>query len=267
MELWRLQPEELNEYHADGLVRPALRLGAATVASMRGLLDETLVATPGQRPESIVCPHIEGMSGLARAITERWLAICTDDRLVSLVESVLGPDIILWGSQLFCKPAGTGLAVPWHQDGHFWPIRPLATCSVWVAIDDVDLENGAMQYIPGSHRERRLFEHEPATGEELALNAQLAPRHLDLSQAAVDTLGAGELSLHDVYLVHGSEPNRSARRRAAYVIRYMPASSHYERGLARSGSRHVDSKIASRPIYLLRGEDRTAKTGLVDLRH
>lgn len=263
---WRLSPAELQAYREAGLVRPAIRLDQATVAGLRNLLDETLAATPGRRPESLVCPHIEGMNGLPRAITDRWLAFCTRPELLDLVGQVIGPDVVLWGSQLFCKPAGTGLAVPWHQDGHFWPIRPLATCTVWVAIDDVDAENGAMLFVPGSHRTRELFPHADEPGEESALNARLAPEHLDLARAEVDELRAGELSLHDVYLVHGSEPNRSARRRAGYVVRYMPASSHYDRGRARAGSNLVDTRLADRPLFLVGGEDRTGKTGLVDLR-
>jgi len=263
---WRLSDEELRTYRADGLVRPGVRLDTATLATLRTLLEETLSATPGQRPESLVCPHIAGMNGLSQAIADRWFAVATDPHIVDLVEQVIGPDILLWGSQLFCKPAGTGLAVPWHQDGHFWPIRPLATCTVWIAMDDVTLENGAMQYVPGSHRERLLYEHEDETGEEVALNASLAPRHLDLSRAEVDALPAGAMSLHDVYLIHGSEPNRSPRRRAGFVIRYMPATSHYDREMARSGSNLVDTRLADRPLFLLCGEDWTGKTGLVDLR-
>jgi len=177
-----------------------------------------------------------------------------------------GPTVVLWGSQIFCKPAGTGLAVPWHQDGHFWPIRPLATCSVWIAIDDVTLENGAMQFIPGSQRERRLFDHIKDDSKDSALNATLAADQFDLAAAAVDDLKAGALSLHDVFLIHGSEPNRSNKRRAAFVIRYMPATSHFDRSEAKVGSQHVPTRLAEREIYLVRGEDWTGKTNMVDLR-
>ena len=262
-----LAPEDLGVYRERGLVRPSFRLDGATVAGLRALLDETLEATPGQRPESLVCPHIEGMNGLPAAITERWLALCARPDILDLVEGVIGPDVILWGSQLFSKPAQTGLAVPWHQDGHFWPIRPLATCTVWIAIDDVDAENGGMLYVPGSHRTRELYPHAEQPSEESALNAELVPEHVDLARAEVDDLPAGGLSLHDVYLIHGSEPNRSARRRAGFVIRYMPATSHYDREQARAGSNLVDTKLADRPIFLMRGEDWTGKTGLVDLRN
>jgi len=261
-----LTAAELVEYRLNGLVRPAMRFDEAAVSEMRELLDLTLIATAGQRPESLVCPHIKGMNGLPGEISRRWLDIATHAQLVDVVEQVLGPDIILWGSQIFCKPAGTGLAVPWHQDGHFWPIHPLATCTTWIAIDDVTAENGGMRYIPGSHQERRLFEHEPSAKEEMPLNAQLCSQYLDLSNVCTDELRAGEFSLHDIYLVHGSEPNHSARRRAGFVLRFMPATSHYDRIGARQGSNLIDTKLADRPIFLLRGEDRTDKSNLVDLR-
>ncbi len=263
---WRLSPDEMRIYRQDGLVRPDLAFAPNELADIQALLDATLAATEGRRPESIVCPHIAAMNGLSQDLANDWLQLCTLPRLLDLVEQAIGSDIVLWGSQIFCKPAGTGLAVPWHQDGHFWPIRPLATCSVWIAIDDVTLENGAMQFIPGSQRERRLFNHVRDDSKESALNATLAADQVDLAEAAVDDLQAGALSLHDVFLVHGSEPNRSRKRRAAFVIRYMPATSHFDRGEAKVGSQHVHTRLAEREIYLVRGEDWTGKTNMVDLR-
>ncbi len=262
---WRLSTEEMRTYRRDGLTRPDLAFAPNELSNIRSLLDATLAATTDKRPESIVCPHIAAMNDLSPGLANGWLKLCTLPRLLDLVEQAIGHDIVLWGSQIFCKPAGTGLAVPWHQDGHFWPIRPLATCSVWIAIDDVTLENGAMQYIPGSQRERRLFDHVRDESKESALNATLAKGQLDLADAAVDDLEAGALSLHDVFLAHGSEPNRSKNRRAAFVIRYMPATSHFDRGEAKVGSQHVNTRLAEREIYLVRGEDWTGKTNMADL--
>lgn len=261
-----LSDAELADYRRDGLVHPAYRLPPALLAQMRTALEELLDVTRGTPPESIVCPHVPALNGLPAAISDKWLTLCTLPAIVDRVQSVLGPDIILWGSQVFCKPAGTGLEVPWHQDGEYWPIRPLATCSAWIALDDVDVENGAMRYIPGSHREQRLFPHARSERADLALNEVLDPRHVDESLARYDTLRAGELSLHDVYLVHGSAANRSNRRRAGFVARYMPAASHFDRALkADQKANAVATKFAERPLYLLRGKDRTAKTGLIDL--
>jgi hypothetical protein len=261
-----LTAAERADYAREGLVRPDYRLPADVVAHMRLLLERTLDATPGQRPESLVCPHVEGMNGLPKEITDQWLAICTRPGFVDAVSDILGEDVMLWGSQLFCKPSGTGLEVPWHQDGHFWPIEPLATVTMWLAIDDVDAENSAMLYVPGSHRSQSLFPHAEQHSEESALNAQMLPEDIDLDHVAIDELPAGGFSLHDVYLVHGSKPNRSNRRRAGFVIRYMPTTSHYDRETRIVGSHLVNTNFAERPLYLLRGQDRTGKTGVVNVR-
>jgi hypothetical protein len=257
---------EREVYAKNGLVTPALKLPPDDVANLQKLLGDTLESTSGQRPETLVCPHVEGMNGLPREITDQWLAVCQRSDFIDAVSDLIGADVMLWGSQLFCKPARTGLEVPWHQDGHFWPIKPLATCTLWLAIDNVDAENGAMLYVPGSHADKQLFPHDDQPSEESALSAEMLPGDVDLDRVEIDDLPAGAFSLHDVYLVHGSKPNRSDRRRAGFVIRYMPTSSHYDRAAARSGSNHVATNLAERPLFLLRGEDRTEKTGVVDLR-
>ncbi len=230
-------------------------------------VDELLMATSGQAPESIVCPHVPGMNGLPEKITRTWLGFCAQPAILDLVESLIGPDIILWGSQVFCKPAATGMEVPWHQDGEYWPIRPLATCSVWIAIDNVSIENGAMRYIPGSHRARQLFPHVVSERTDLALNRVLDPNCYDEMTAAYDELASGQLSLHDVYLIHGSAANTSGQRRAGYAIRYMPATSQFDRSLDMgSGSKHFATQFATRPSYLMRGNAYSNEVSVVDCR-
>ncbi|MBI1310138.1 hypothetical protein GC176_02435 [bacterium] len=55
-----------------------------------------------------------------------------DEEILDIVEQLIGTDIVLWGCQAFCKPPGDWMEVPWHQDGNYWPIRPLATCTLWI---------------------------------------------------------------------------------------------------------------------------------------
>jgi hypothetical protein len=70
-------------------------------------------------------------------------------------------------------------------------------------------------------------------------------------------LEAGQVSLHDVFVIHGSRANRSARRRAGFAIRYMPATSLYDRGVVYpGGAAAIRQNMALRPIYLVRGADR-----------
>ena len=176
-----------------------------------------------------------------------------------MVEQLIGPDIILWGSQLFCKPAGDGRLVPWHQDGQYWPLDPLATVTVRVAIEDSLPENGCMRYVPGSHKNRRLERHEMATAADVVLKQQLG--EVDESQAHDVVLRAGQISIHDVYLLHGSSENRSNLRRSDYAIRYMPATARYVRDPAFPANAYaaIESPLMNytqRPLWLVRGVDR-----------
>ena len=250
-----LSPEEKEVFVREGLVKPACRLPADTMEGMRDLVVRTLEVTADQPPESIVCPYLPGWNGLPEDLTRQWLDIAGTSAIIDYVASVLGSDIILWGGQLFCKPAHTGLEVPWHQDGQYWPITPLATCSVWLAIDDVTIENGCMRYIPGSHQGGELFPHREDQRDDLVLNQVTEEAYFAADTAKDDELQAGEFSLHDVFLIHGSQPNRSAKRRAAYVLRFMPAASLFDRSTdKKSGSAHYQTHFSTRPIYLMRGE-------------
>ena len=253
-----LSDAELASYRRDGLIVPSRRrLSTARLAAMRESLEKLMCDNASIAPESLVCPHIPyGPTHDAKAAA-KWFDFASDPAILDLVGQLIGPDIILWGSQVFCKPALTGKAIPWHQDGQYWPIRPLATCSVWIALDDATPENGCMRFIPGSHAGASVFRHRTSERNDIVLNQEVEPALFDESTARDDVLEAGQFSLHDVYLIHGSNANRSPNRRAAFVIRYMPASSTFHR---HAGDTHrqaeVSFSMSKRPIWLLRGCDR-----------
>lgn len=263
----KLSADERDVYLRDGLVIPNFRLPESVRTEMLEAIEELLSVTAGRAPESLVCPHVPGMNGLPEGVTRKWLGFCARPEILDLVEALIGPDIILWGGQVFCKPAATGMEVPWHQDGEYWPIRPLQTCTVWLAIDEVSIENGAMRYIPGSHRARRLFAHVVSERKDIALNRVLDPSCYDERSAAYDELQSGQLSLHDVYLIHGSAVNTSGKRRAGFAMRYMPATSLFDRELDMgSGSQHFATQFATRPIFLMRGSPHSNTKNVLDCR-
>ena len=254
---WKFNDEETARYRADGLVVSPFRLSPARLESMRQCLERLLRDNAEVAPESLVCPHIPNGARHDAAAAAKWFEFATDPGVLDLVTQLIGPDVILWGSQVFCKPALTGREVPWHQDGQYWPIRPLATCSVWIALDDVSPENGCMRYIAGSHRSRGLLPHRIRPGNDIVLNQEIDPASMDTAAVMDDVLPAGGFSLHDVYLVHGSNANRSARRRAGFVVRFMPATSLFDRSVDRMQDQAgVSFSFSRRPIWLVRGEDR-----------
>jgi ectoine hydroxylase-related dioxygenase (phytanoyl-CoA dioxygenase family) len=250
-----LSAEEITAYREEGLVIPKYRLPAEKLARLRGGLDQLIAENPGVRGEKLISAHIRANPGEGVRGNEVFLEFAHDPDVLDRVEAVIGPDIILWGAHMFAKPPRDGKEVPWHQDGHYWPIRPLATCTVWVALDDSTRENGAMRYIAGSHK-MGTFTHLTDTDDRLALNQVLQPGQVDESQARDVELQAGQMSLHDVHLVHGSPPNFSDKRRAGLALRYMPATSHFDRSIS---SLDPVASFQARPIWLVRGIDRTGK--------
>jgi ectoine hydroxylase-related dioxygenase (phytanoyl-CoA dioxygenase family) len=167
-------------------------------------------------------------------------------KIVDAVESLIGPDIAIFTTRVLSKPAGTGRAVPWHQDADYWPLEPPEAVSFWLAIDDVDGENGAMRVLPGAHRQGMLPHIKiPRAGN--VLDEAIRPEFVEEDKAVTLSMNAGECSFHDIHLPHGSEPNRSTRRRCAFIVRYIPTGSQLRRD--RDPSFPEDY-----PLYLVRGK-------------
>lgn len=255
----RLHADEIARYQAEGYVVPRWRLPAARTDALHGALEELIRRNPGVRPEKLVSAHLEGGADAGgegvRGVAD-FLALARDPEIVELVSALIGGDVALWGCHVFCKPAGDGYETPWHQDGHYWPIRPLATCTVWVALEPSTRANGCLRVIPRSHRARRLGEHLHEDRDGLTLNQRMADGAFDPADAVDIELEPGQMSLHDVYMIHGADANRSAQRRTGVALRYFPTSSHFDRALrpveGRSG---VPVNFATRPLWLLRGRD------------
>lgn len=256
----RLSEAEIAQYESEGWVVPAFRLPAARLQALQQALAELLEKNPGVRPEKLVSAHIEGDNGEGVHGVAAFLDLARDPEIVDLVSGVIGDDVILWGCHVFCKPAAEGFETPWHQDGHYWPIRPLATCTAWVALEPSTRANGCLRVIPGSHRERALHPHLREDRSDLTLNQRLDAAHFDEAAAVDIELQPGQMSLHDVYMIHGAAANRSAQRRTGVALRYMPATSVFERQLRPAdGASGVPVDFARRPLWLLKGTDRSGR--------
>ena len=257
-----LSKQDIANYHANGYVIPQYRLEPEFVKELQDALNTLIANNPGVRPEKLVSAHIEGRNDEGVTGSQKFLQLAMHPPIIDLVEQLIGPDIILWGCHVFCKPASEGYETPWHQDGHYWPIRPLANCTVWVALEPSTQENGCLRVIPGSHTAKQLYEHLHEDRNDLTLNQRMAEGTFDESQAADLELQPGEMSMHDIYMIHGAKANTSQQRRTGVALRFMPGTSLFDRNLRPSnGKTGVNVSFATRPLWLLRGED---KTGLND---
>jgi ectoine hydroxylase-related dioxygenase (phytanoyl-CoA dioxygenase family) len=255
-----LTQEEIRRYEDRGYVIPNYRLPGKLVDRLRDGVDRVLATYTDVAQEDLANPHMIPWSE-ARG-PNPFLETARDPAVLEMVGQLLGPDLILWITRILCKPAVKGREVPWHQDGEYWPMRPLATCSVWVAIDPVTAHNGCMRFIPGSHQRQALYRHHVSDRKDLVLNLELDQDQFDESTAVNVELEPGQMSLHDVRLIHGSLANTSGQRRAALIMRYMPATSHYDRSLVEQRRDNSPFNIFDQPLMLVRGTDRSGRNDL-----
>jgi ectoine hydroxylase-related dioxygenase (phytanoyl-CoA dioxygenase family) len=238
-----LSPEQINFYHQNGYVVPDLTLPGETIMAIKADHDRLLIRHP----------EFTDYCGALLIEDLAFLNYARNPNILDLIEQLIGSNIALWNASLFAKPAKVGSKTPWHQDGQYWPIEPLATCTVWIALDDATIENGCLRFLPGSHQNRKLESHHHNDGAGLSLPLELDPQHINEADAVSLELKAGQLSLHDVYLKHASDPNRSANPRRGMTLRFMPTTSVYRRDLNKSP---VDG---SRPVFLMRGHDKSGQ--------
>ncbi|MEZ4709444.1 MAG: phytanoyl-CoA dioxygenase family protein [Caldilineaceae bacterium] len=212
-----LTQDQVNFYKENGFLGSIDILNAAEATHYRQQFDE-LEAQVDQKTAQIglVDYHFQH-----KFIWE----LATHPRILDAVEEVIGPNFYLLATHFFNKYGEGEKAsafVAWHQDVTFWGLEPPYAITAWYAVDDADAENGCMQVIPNTHH--GIMEHGKAqqAGNLLSINQEV---HVTPEQAAtaVDLpLRAGQMSLHDGTLIHGSLPNRSNRRRCGLTLRYVP---------------------------------------------
>jgi ectoine hydroxylase-related dioxygenase (phytanoyl-CoA dioxygenase family) len=245
-----LSEAEINAYHRDGYVTPDFRLPTELVEWLRQR--HTLLLEKH--------PQFSQYCSALLAYDTGFLKAAQQPQILDMVCQLIGDNIALWNSSFFAKPANNGHETPWHQDGEYWPIKPLATCTVWIALDHATTENGCLQVIPGSHKSRRLLQHHTNNSDNVTLNQELDSNSFDNTEAHDITLEPGQVSLHDVYLVHGSGANQSPNSRRGMTLRFMPTTSVYNRELARDfGQKDTKLSLAERTLYLMRGTDVSGK--------
>ena len=142
-------------------------------------------------------------------------------KVLDAVEDVIGPDILCWTTNFFIKEARSPGFVSWHQDSTYWGLEPDDVVTAWVAFTDATEENGYMKVCPAATRSTSCRTWTPSTGTTCSrADRRSRSRSTRRRRSARD--GPGEMSLHHIKLVHGSDANRTADRRIGLAIRYIP---------------------------------------------
>ncbi len=181
-----------------------------------------------------------------------------DERLADMAEQFLGPNIALFAAHYIAKPPGDGRAVQWHQDGSYWPLEPMEVTTLWVAGTASTIENGCMRVLPGTqnahlHKRRELIDLD---SEKYVLGVGIRPDQIDDSDAVDLELNAGDVSIHNPNIIHGSNANTSDQWRVGLTLRYIPTTTwvkkeNHENILVRGkADPDVKNAYAPRPKYI-----------------
>jgi len=210
-----LTQAQIDFYNRNGYLKGFRIFDETEIDEQRRFLDETLaqVIAAGGNSYSIISAHMK--YGPVYDLIKH-------PRIVAYVKDLLGKDVVGWGAHYFCKMPHDAKLVAWHQDASFWPLTPSKTVTVWLAIDDADLENACMRFVAGSHHLGHLTYRMSENDGSSVLN-QTVDGAEQFGEVIQDELKAGEISLHSDLLLHGSLPNPSARRRCGLTLRYAAA--------------------------------------------
>ena len=181
-----------------------------------------------------------------------WLYdLVRDPAVTGPVSAILGPHLMAWGSSFFAKPAGDPGFVSWHQDANYWGLEPQEILTAWIAFSPSLRENGCMRVVPGSQSEA-LDHRDTFAKDNLLTRGQEITVDVDESQSVNITLEPGEMSLHHVGIIHGSDPNTSNIPRIGFAIRYIASYVRQTGGrttatLARGEDTHGHFDLEPRP--------------------
>lgn len=227
------QAYPVQDYEKSGVSFPISVLTADEGAYFRSAVEELQEELGGNPPAADMAQTHIAFEWAHRLVTHT--------KILDAVEMVIGPNLLVWSTSIFAKyPHDPGF-ISWHQDGTYWGLDSSEVATAWVALTNSTVENGCMRVVPGSHRQP-IHEHVDtyAANNQLSRGQEIAV-DVDEKEALEVVLNAGEMSLHHVNIIHGSNANNSEDKRIGFVVRYITPSTR------QSGH--------SQPVTLARGID------------
>jgi non-heme Fe2+,alpha-ketoglutarate-dependent halogenase len=196
----------------------------------------------------------------------RMLEFMRRPAIVDRCAQLLGPNLLVWRSQLFFKPPG-GKEIQWHQASTYFledylapalvpPDRnELFQLTVWIALSDVTKQNGCLEFVPGTHDEIRPIKFGGTRGfYKVSFDLQF---DFDPRKVLTIEMKAGQFILFSERMIHGSGPNRTDKMRFAMNYRVIPPNVRVYPRQRQHKAMHMGQSysLANWGTALLRGKD------------
>lgn len=230
-----ITPEQIKDYRENGFVQIDNFLDEAELAEWRKAVDEAVEKRKDNKlPDRKWVGDMEDDEKYYESVFKQRLnlwkdnekinKIMLDERIGKMAADLAGVDgIRIWHDQALIKEPWAN-ATAWHLDEPFWSFTTKDAISLWVALDDVTLENGCLFFIPGSHK-LTTFEN-PGITEEMASVFKFYPDLAKRPTVSVP-MKAGSCSFHNAMVVHGAQANMTPGHRRAMTCAYMPDGSTF----------------------------------------
>lgn len=146
-------------------------------------------------------------------------------KLLDMVESILGPNLLVWSAEFFVKPANSQKIVSWHQDLTYWGLGEVDDeLTARVAFSEVNQASGCMRFVPGSHKQRIQPHRDTFSDDNMLSRGQEIVVEVNEKDTRLIELSPGQVSFHHGRMFHASGPNSTNAPRIGLAIRYITPS-------------------------------------------
>ena len=204
-----LSLEQINQYKEDGYIAPIDVLTKNEAEEIKKEIEYIEKKWPNE---------IEGLGrNYVHLISPVLDKVSHNSKILDVVESIIGKDILVCGTTLFIKNPDKKGFVSFHQDAKYIGLEPHNWVTGWLAVTDANEENGCMRMLKGSHKKDLKF-HDQKFDENNLLTRGQTIENVPINETTPVILKAGQLSLHNPTIIHGSGLNKSKERRIGFAI-------------------------------------------------
>ncbi|MCY4541799.1 MAG: phytanoyl-CoA dioxygenase family protein [Rhodobacteraceae bacterium] len=214
-----LSNQQRSSYLENGYIKPLRVMSERSAARLRAEIEAIEAKYPNGK---LPAPLNQYFRYDGQLVMPFLVDVARKPVILDAVESLIGPNIMVWSIELFIKEAGSQAKVTWHQDLTYWGMGGTdLQVTAWIALTDVSELAGCMRFVPGSQKLDIVSHHDTFSEDNLLSRGQEIEVDVDENDAVLDDLRPGEMSLHHGKIFHASGPNNSDDRRIGLVIRYV----------------------------------------------
>ena len=209
-----LSTQAVAAFHRDGYLPAMPLLSPDEAHKMREQLEAFEGRTGGP---------LKGSNRFKNHLLFKWLAdLIRSPSILDLVESLIGPDIMVWSTDWWIKEPRSASFVSWHQDSQYWGLDTTKLVTVWVALSPSTRNSGCMRVLPGSHLGPDLPHEDTYDNDNMLTRGQQIVEGINEEEAVNLEVQTGQCVTFAFRIAHASHSNASADRRIGLAIRYLP---------------------------------------------